>query len=114
MLSVPIELISYTFSGMFMNLASSPTFLSWLKYLSIFYYPTEAISILQWEGVKNIKCDPRMELPCIKTGAEVVDYLGYNINNYFVNLLGILMLFLAFHLFGFLSIVRRSKKQPVY
>ncbi|XP_077287416.1 protein scarlet-like [Arctopsyche grandis] len=114
LVSVPIDLISYSFAGTFLNLASIPNYLSWIKYLSIFFYSSEAISILQWEGVTNIKCDSREGLPCIATGAEVIDYLGYNINNYYKDLLGMLGIYIMFHILGYLSLVKRSKKQPVY
>lgn len=32
-----------------------PVYLSWLKYISRFYYGLEALSIFHWTGVKDIR-----------------------------------------------------------
>lgn len=54
LVSVPIDFICIVFSGIYINLSNLPLHLTWLRYISPFYYGTEAISILQWSNVDEI------------------------------------------------------------
>lgn len=114
LVSVPIDFVGYMFAGNFINLASISVYVGWIRYLSIFYYAAEAVSILQWGFITDIQCDVRAGLPCIKSGEEVLDFLGFGPNNFVMDLLGMAAIYFAFHLGGFLALLRRSKKQPVY
>lgn len=50
-MSTPIDLFQMIVSGIYVNLGTIPSF---LKYFSIFYYFSEAISYQFWVDVKNI------------------------------------------------------------
>jgi len=54
LVSVPLELLGVMFSGLYLQLANLPNYLSWIKYLSHFYYGQEAVSITQWTHVDHI------------------------------------------------------------
>ncbi|CAB3239688.1 unnamed protein product [Arctia plantaginis] len=53
LVSVPFDLIGTMFSGIYLNLASVSPYLSWLRYVSGFYYGVESISVVS--GIKLIK-----------------------------------------------------------
>ncbi|KAK7789773.1 hypothetical protein R5R35_013941 [Gryllus longicercus] len=114
LLSVPIDFLTLMFSGLFLQLGSLPAYLSWLRYVSQFYYGTEAISILQWEQIHNIKCPDNPELPCISSGRGVLEKYDYGPNNFSMDLLGLFAIYSISHMVGFLAIWIRSTKQPIY
>ncbi|XP_068085595.1 protein scarlet-like [Anabrus simplex] len=114
LVSVPIEFVTLTFSGLFLQLGDLPARISWIRYVSQFYYGTEAISILQWEQIDHIKCPDDPMKPCISSGREVLENYGYQANNYSLDMFGLLSIYCVSHIAGFIAIVYRSKKQPIY
>ncbi|KAL1141029.1 hypothetical protein AAG570_000955 [Ranatra chinensis] len=114
LLSVPVDFISYCFSGIFLQLSSVPVYLVWLKYISRFYYGLEAMTIMQWINVKNIPCSSNPNIPCISSGEGVLVKYGYNPNNLFFDMSGLLIIFFLLHFIGYLFIKRRTQKQSVY
>ncbi|KAK2584946.1 hypothetical protein KPH14_002539 [Odynerus spinipes] len=114
LISVPIDFLSLLFSGIFLHLGHLKPSLSWMRYLSIFYYGLEAVSLNQWPQFDHIDCLPDPEVPCISTGLEVLDKYGYILGHYYIDLIGLLMIFLVCHFISFLVIRYRSQKEPVY
>ncbi|XP_043486413.1 protein scarlet-like [Polistes fuscatus] len=114
LISVPIDFISLMFSGIFLHLGHLLPSISWMRYLSIFYYGLEAISLKQWIQFDHIDCLPDPEAPCISNGLEVLDKYGYILGHYYVDLLGLLIIFLVCHSISFLVLRYRSQKEPVY
>ncbi|XP_015587459.1 protein scarlet isoform X2 [Cephus cinctus] len=112
--SVPLDFITLMFSGLFLHLGNLPAHIAWLKYLSQFYYGTEAVSLLQWRQIDHIDCPPDLEEPCVSTGLGVLEKYGYEPDNYEVDILGLLAIFALGHFAGFLAIRSRSRKEPVY
>ncbi|KAF4528832.1 hypothetical protein B566_EDAN015032 [Ephemera danica] len=114
LVSVPIEIISLTLSGIFLKFKSLPMYLAWLPYISQFYYANEAVNILQWNQVDDIDCWDIPNAPCLHTGQEVLTSYGFSADHLFTDFLGLLGIYCFAHLVGFLSIRRRSKRQPIY
>ncbi|XP_059480900.1 protein scarlet-like [Neocloeon triangulifer] len=115
LLSVPIDLVTISFSGLFLRLSSLPIYLSWLKYLSQFYFSNEAVSILQWQQVTDLECwDDIPGAPCLHNGEEVLENYGFSTSNLSLDLLGLSAIYCVSHLVGFLAIVKRSKAQAIY
>ncbi|XP_075230774.1 protein scarlet-like [Lycorma delicatula] len=114
LLSVPIDFVSYTFSGLFLQLSTVPLYLSWLKYFSRFYYGMEAISILQWQEVEDISCSENKNIPCIRTGQGVLEKYGFSPNNLNLDFFAMFVGFFILHFLGFLTLKRRSRQQSVY
>ena len=57
---------------------SIPVWLSWIKFVSWFYYGYSALMINQWAGVEDISCDiqeigNQTLASCIRTGEDVLD-----------------------------------------
>ncbi|KAL2714613.1 protein scarlet-like isoform X1 [Vespula squamosa] len=114
LISVPIDFIFLMFSGIFLHLGHLLPSISWIRYLSIFYYGLEAVSLVQWKEYDHINCLPDPEIPCISTGLEVLDKYGYIIDHYYIDLLGLLIIFLLSHFVSFLVLRYRGQKEPVY
>uniref|UniRef100_A0A0A9Y0I9 Protein scarlet n=2 Tax=Lygus hesperus TaxID=30085 RepID=A0A0A9Y0I9_LYGHE len=114
LLAVPFDFVSYTFSGLFLQLSSVPLYLSWIKYLSRFYYGLEAMTILQWRDISSIPCPENKELPCIEDGYKVMYNYGYHPNNLLLDLSGLMIMFFVLNIVGYIFFARRSRKSSTY
>ncbi|GBP13327.1 Protein scarlet [Eumeta japonica] len=114
LVSVPFELIGTMFSGVYLNLASVSAAFGWLRYVSGFYYGVESISILQWDYIDRINCVSIKGMPCIKTGAEVLERFGYAESNFWRNVICLTCMYFIAHIIAYVMVVRRSRKAPVY
>ncbi|KAF7991387.1 hypothetical protein HCN44_002949 [Aphidius gifuensis] len=114
LLSVPIDFITLVFSGIYLHLGSLPPQLSWLKYVSQFYYSSEAVSVIQWQEYNAIKCSDDPDEPCISSGQGVLDKYGFSSDNYLMDLIGLIAIFTVGHIAGYLAILYRTRKEPVY
>ncbi|XP_046672915.1 protein scarlet-like [Homalodisca vitripennis] len=114
LISVPIEQICLMFCGIFLSISDAPMYLVWIKYISMFYYGLEAVSIQQWSEIDEIPCSENKNVPCISSGNDVLNNYGYSSNNFNLDLLGLGMLYCIAHIIGFVSFKQRSKKQAAY
>lgn len=114
LVSVPFDLIGTMFSGIYLNLASVSPYLSWLRYVSGFYYGVECISVLQWDSIESIECVKNSTLPCIQTGPEVLDRYGYAEEHFWRNCICLLVMYFVAHILSFFMMFRRSMRAPVY
>ncbi|KAK0095562.1 hypothetical protein PV326_007992 [Microctonus aethiopoides] len=114
LLSVPIDFLTLIFSGIYLHLGNLPPRIAWLKYISQFYYSTEAISLIQWSEYNHINCPDDPDEPCVSSGQEVLEKYGFVPGNYYTDLAGLIAIFTVGHLAGFLVIRYRSQKEPVY
>ncbi|KAI5698839.1 hypothetical protein M8J75_012618 [Diaphorina citri] len=114
LLSVPLDFVSYVFSGIFIHLGSLPTYTFWLKYISRFYYATEAISILQWSQVEHIDCPANFNSTCITTGLGVLHKYGYHKDSLGFDFLGLIIMYFTLHYAGYMFLKKRSRNRAVY
>ncbi|XP_054285069.1 protein scarlet-like [Macrosteles quadrilineatus] len=114
LLTVPFDIISISFSGIFLHISTVPIYLKWVKYISRFYYGIEALSILQWRFIDDIPCSETPGIPCISTGEGVLTKYGFHEYNLSIDFVGLFITFVILHLVGFYAIKRRSKQQSVY
>nr|XP_018905140.1 PREDICTED: protein scarlet-like [Bemisia tabaci] len=114
LVSVPIEFITLTFCGLFISLNSAPWQFFWVRYVSMFYYGIEAVSILQWSAVDHIPCSEKEDIPCFSSGDSVLQLYGYSPNNLLLDLLGLSLIYCTAHMAGYFAFQRRSKKQATY
>lgn len=114
LLFVPLDFLSYVFSGIFIHLGSLPAYSYWLKYTSRFYYATEAISILQWSQVEHIDCSPAFNATCITSGAAVLNKYGYNEDGLAFDFVGLILMYFLLHLIGYFFLKKRSQQKAVY
>ncbi|XP_068626239.1 protein scarlet-like [Battus philenor] len=113
LVSVPFELIGTMFSGLYLNLASASPYVSWLRYISGFYYGIESISILQWDSIETIECKTP-GVPCIKTGSEVLRKFGFAEENFWRNCICLVVMYSVAHFIAFIMVLKRSRGTPVY
>lgn len=114
LVSVPFDLIGTMFSGLYLNLASVSPYLSWLRFVSGFYYGVESISILQWDSIVTIDCVEIEGMPCIRTGPDVLRRFGYAEEHFWRNCCCLMLMFCVAHFIAFLMVIKRSRGTPVY
>ncbi|XP_045771252.1 protein scarlet-like [Maniola jurtina] len=114
LVSVPFDLIGTMFSGIYLNLGSASRYISWLKYVSAFYYGVETISIIQWNSIETINCVSIKGMPCIKTGADVLRRYGFMEEHFWRNCVCLMVMYFVAHLIAFIMVVKRSRGTPVY
>lgn len=105
---VPFDVSLLITSGVFIQLNTIPFFLKWLKYLSWMMYANEAMTIVQWEGVKNITCNDG-QLPCLSTADDVFDQYSFSPSNFNADLMALGILYLCFNAFAFFFLWRRAR-----
>ncbi|CAG0920997.1 unnamed protein product, partial [Notodromas monacha] len=100
--------------GFFLNLRSIPWFLHWVQYLSWFRYSNEAMSIIQWEGIEKIECEfSEVDVPCMRNGTQVLAKYGFEASMFSQDFLLLFLLFIAFHVLGFVMLWRRSAVKSI-
>ncbi|XP_035783615.1 protein scarlet-like [Anopheles albimanus] len=108
---VPFDYILMITSGVFIHLATLPVAIRWLPYLSWMMYANEAMSIVQWDGISNITCPAGDgKLPCLRSGREVLEHYSFDEAHLWGNVCAMLLLYLGFHLLGYLFLWRKTKR----
>lgn len=127
---VPFDYILMVTSGVFIKLDTLPQYLAWTPFMNWMMYGNEVMSGVQWEGVTNISmvdssnawifnyfrlilaCVRALssELPCYQTGEEVLEHYNFSSGHIFLNLTIMCLLYILFHLLGYLCMCRRSKR----
>jgi hypothetical protein len=51
-----------------------------MQWISPWYYGNEAVSINQWEDVKNIACAAPNNETCFTEGEDILDYYSFTVN----------------------------------
>ncbi|XP_024083780.1 protein scarlet-like isoform X1 [Cimex lectularius] len=114
MFSVPYEQVALLFCGIYLSLSDVPFHFAWVKYVSIFYYGIEALSILQWSFIFNIPCSSTPDRPCINSGNGVLEHFGYSKSNFTMDMLGLLSIYCCCHVVGFIFIWKKCKRNTSY
>ncbi|XP_034944954.1 protein scarlet-like [Chelonus insularis] len=107
---VPFDYILMISMGPFAKLSSLPIYVKWVRYISWLLHSTEALTIVQWQGVHNISCElERIELPCIRDGSEVMELYDFHEDNFWIDILAMAIMFICFHLLGYFCLWRRCR-----
>ncbi|KAL0134714.1 hypothetical protein PUN28_001472 [Cardiocondyla obscurior] len=104
---IPLDLLFLLTAGTFYNLRALPSYLAYLKYSSVFYYATEAISIAHWSEIGGIDCPADRGLPCLSNGTEVLTEYGYDERNFWWDMTGLLLLTISMNVVAYLGTRRR-------
>ncbi|GAB1869177.1 Protein scarlet [Camponotus japonicus] len=110
---VPLDLLLLLMAGVFYNLRTLPSYLAYFKYISMFYYSTEALSIIHWSKVKNIDCPINRDLPCLSNGTEVLAEYGYIEGNFWWDMAGLLLLIILMNVVGYFGTKRRRESRSI-
>jgi len=124
---VPCSMIG----GFFVNPATIPVYMIWLKYVSWFTYANEIMVVTQWKNYGNISCEDYSQktkaftpsfisttLPtpadsgarCVHSGAEVLETFGYKESNLPFDFGMLIFLMLAFRLVSIMLFGIRARK----
>ncbi|CAH1102771.1 unnamed protein product [Psylliodes chrysocephalus] len=107
---VPFDYVHMITSGVFIRLSTLPKLLSWVKYLSWLMYSTEALNILQWNGVTNITCENQPQgVPCIRNGTEILERYSFSENNLPTDIFGMIILLFGFYILGYFFLWRKVR-----
>ncbi|XP_053998042.1 protein scarlet isoform X1 [Hylaeus anthracinus] len=107
---VPFDYVLMITMGPFLKLGSLPVYIRWVKYLSWLLHSSEALSILQWNGIRNISCegiDP--QLPCITDGSGVLQRYDFDQVNFWMDMVLMVVIYLVFHIFGYACLWNRCR-----
>ncbi|XP_076634762.1 ABC transporter G family member 3 [Colletes latitarsis] len=107
---VPFDYILMITMGPFLKLGSLPLYIRWVKYISWLLHSSEALTILQWNGIHNISCeaiDP--ELPCITDGLGVLRRYDFDEANIWMDIVLMVVIYLIFHILGYLCLWNRCR-----
>ncbi|CAG7726011.1 unnamed protein product, partial [Allacma fusca] len=108
---IPFDYILMITGGLFINIGTLPSYISWTKFISWFMYANEALTVTQWNGVQNITCEGPPELPCIMDGEGVIASKSFSVSHLPIDFIGLASLYCFFHIAGFTSIVLRSRRK---
>ncbi|KAL1138136.1 hypothetical protein AAG570_009828 [Ranatra chinensis] len=110
---IPFDYVVMITSGLFIKLSTLPEVIGWIKYLSWFMYSYESLTITQWGGIYNISCiENRPYLPCLETGADVIEKFSFSEDNLDLDILAMLGLYFGFLAIGYIFFKFKIKKQP--
>ncbi|XP_034253078.1 LOW QUALITY PROTEIN: protein scarlet-like [Thrips palmi] len=111
----PVDFICVLSAGIFNTIRSLPFYIKWTRFVSVFFYCHEMLSIVYWQNVVHIDCPVSSpDLPCLKDGGAVLEDIGFDTANLGRDLLGLGALCLGLHVVGFLGVVRRSRQQSAF
>ncbi|XP_044009631.1 protein scarlet-like isoform X1 [Aphidius gifuensis] len=107
---VPFDYLLMITMGPFAKLSSLPIYINWIKYISWLLHSTEAITILQWQGIHNISCGTsQSELPCVTDGSEVIDIYDFDEDNFWSDIISMAIIYASFHVLGYFFLWRRCR-----
>ena len=86
-----------------------PAIVAWLKYLSWFMFTNEALSIVQWQNITDIKCSTDPLFPCLPTGNDVLHHYNFDFSHFKMDIASMLVIYGVFHLLGLLAVIKRSR-----
>ncbi|XP_047504405.1 protein scarlet [Pieris napi] len=109
---VPFDYSLMMTSGLFIKLSSIPKYISWIRHLSWLMYSNEAMTILQWDGVQNITClTDETGAPCLSTGDEVLSMYDFTTNEFWPDIVALVILYLGFHLLALIALRYRTRRK---
>ncbi|KAK9886093.1 hypothetical protein WA026_014884 [Henosepilachna vigintioctopunctata] len=109
---IPFDCIMLVTCGIFINLSTLSSLISWTKYLSWMMYSYEIITIVQWRDVRNITCNnPSEENLCLKDGAQVLDKFSFSEDNITRDIIAMISLCIFFYILGFVFLWKKIQRK---
>jgi len=98
------------FGGFYLDVGSVPVWLSWLQYLSWFWYAFSALLINQWSGLEDIECE-EVGFPCLTSGQQVLATNNLQQEDFSFNLVMLAVLALVMRLAAFLVLYLKARRK---
>nr|QUF59472.1 ATP-binding cassette transporter Abcg-like8 [Brachionus angularis] len=113
-LTAPAIAIQMLFSGFFLKkTVSTPNFLTYFKYTSIFNYGYDLLMINQWENVAELKCEYDIELLCATSGGIILNENKIRPKNKPVYIIMLLVLIVTFRLMAYAILWAKGKRKSI-
>lgn len=96
------------FGGFFLKGSSVPDWLNWMQYISWFKYSNELLVINQWEGVEFSDCPPNITANCFQDGEQVLQFYGFDEENWAFNFGMLVALAFGFRILGFFALLAKT------
>lgn len=116
-LGPPLLMPLILFSGFLLNNQTIPSFLTWCKYISWFYFAYESVLINQWRDIDNITC-PQLSFNstqplgnCLMSGQDVIDLYDFDRNHLLRNIMALLATIVIIRVMAFLVLFGRSRSR---
>lgn len=111
-LSAITDLVLLLVSGIYTNVKT----VSFLKYISFFFYANESVAFTFWSTKNRINCSTKSELVCLPNGEAVLDSLGFGTTTTDImhDMLYQFILFLSFHVLAFIGIRKHVRRTGFY
>uniref|UniRef100_A0A0K0ECK1 ABC transporter domain-containing protein n=1 Tax=Strongyloides stercoralis TaxID=6248 RepID=A0A0K0ECK1_STRER len=115
-MSTPILVSLSIFAGLFMNLTSAPSYISWIQHISWFKYGYESLVITQFKNLENIQCKIMKDgvlvdtEVCFKNGNQIIEHMGFNGNNFSYNMFMLFIIGITLFLLGYIAFTIRIIK----
>ncbi|XP_053669213.1 protein scarlet-like [Anopheles marshallii] len=107
---VPFDYILMITSGIFIKIWSMPTYLRWMPLISWMMFASEAISIAQWDGVKNIECSNIIPSICLHNGEQVLDQYSFSSQHLRTDIVALVGQYFIYHVLAMLCLARRVSR----
>lgn len=111
-LSAITDLVLLLVSGIYTNVKT----VSFLKYISFFFYANESVAISFWSSINHIKCSTKSELVCLPNGEAVLDSMGFGTTykDILHDFAFQFVLFIFLHILAFLGIRKHVRRTGFY
>lgn len=111
-LSSITDLVLLLVSGIYTNVKT----VSFLKYISFFFYANENVAITFWTSIEKIKCHHSKDTACLSNGYAVLESLGFGTSmaDMIQDFVYQFFLFSAFHFLAFLGIRKHVRRTGFY
>ncbi|XP_050069063.1 protein scarlet-like [Anopheles maculipalpis] len=107
---VPFDYILMITSGIFIKIWSMPIYMRWMPFISWMMFASEAISIAQWDGVKNIECSNIIPSICLHNGEQVLDQYSFSSKHLRTDFLVLVGQYFIYHVLAMLCLARRVSR----
>lgn len=106
---VPLLELFVLFAGFFLNNATIPFYLRWIRYITWYYYAYSLILIFIWHGITHIPCAETGF--CLPTGDDILKYYDVHKEEAGFYLAMLLILIVAYNLITFAIIWFRARRR---
>ncbi|BET03387.1 ATP-Hypothetical protein cassette sub-family G (WHITE) member 2 [Nesidiocoris tenuis] len=108
--ATPMIIPLILFSGFLLNIDTLWKYLSWVRYMSWFYYAMEALLVVQWDGNEYINCT-RPQTTCPSNGTVVLGMFSYKTENFQFDLYMMGLMVILLRLFALSALQLRVMKK---
>ncbi|XP_022162902.1 protein scarlet-like [Myzus persicae] len=106
------DFLTLPLSGAYLSFMSLPKAIYSLRYFSLFFLGCETVSVLFWDRIKSLPCIDVTN--CLDSGKAVLRKYGYISTEIYSDMVILVIFSLIANIFGYLSVLKKMKKQPAY